>query len=239
MSSEGLALPIKPVVNTTSAITTANGSASAPSLSFQDGKTSGFYYDTDNARVHAAIDGVSKLSLNSTTLATDRSDMKTLYLVGTTVAPGSAPGSGILHTATDNSYGLYYRAGYNDSRDLTANAGFFFETKTTNDTTTALATIDSQFNEVQDIKAYVVATNTGATLASSFEIRGLYKNTDGTVTRVGALSTSNITDSAWTATLAISGTQILLNVTGALATTVRWKAHVVIRDSRTSIVEEE
>lgn len=239
MSSEGLSLPIKPVIVTTTAVTAPNGIVSAPAYNFQDSKSSGMYFDTDNTTLRMSINGTSKLTISEATMTSDRADFKNIYFPGAVLASGYTPQTAILHNPLDNSYGLYLRSGYNDSRDLAAFSGFFYETKTTNDTVTALATIDTQFNDAQHIKAYVEAVNTGATLAGSFEIRGLYKNASGTVTRVGALSTSNITDSTWTATLAISGTQVLLNVTGAIGATVRWKAHVIVRDTRTSIISSE
>ena len=249
MSSEGLALPIKPVVNTTNEITTttnvntsrvimANGTAAAPSLTFTDAKDAGLFYDIDTGTLKIAINGATIWSLTEDVMTTDTTETKNIYVAKTAVPAGFGI-NGFLHAVNDNSYGLYWRHGNNNSKDLTANAGYFFETTTTNDTTTALATLDTEYNEALDIKAYVVAVNTGATLAGSYEIRGLYKNTDAVVTRVGALVTSSITDSPWTATLAIDGLQVKLNVTGAAATTVRWKAHIVVRDTRTSVVEEE
>lgn len=235
MSSEGLSLPIKPVLSSESTVLVANGTTSAPAVNFQDSKNSGIMYDVDNTSVALVLGGVKKLEIFDQTL-----EIKTKAALTGIAHPGAGSGlNGYLYSANDTSYGLYWRFGMNDSRDLTALAGLFYETKTTNDTETALATLDTNYNEAQVYKVFIEAVNTGATLAASFEIRGLYKNTDGTVTRVGALSTSTITDSAWTATLGISGTQVQVLVTGAAATTVRWKAHVIVRDTRTSVADEE
>lgn len=236
MSSEGLALPIKPVINTTSAVVIPNGTVGASSINFQDAKTSGMFYDTDASSVSLVIGGVKKLNIDATNV-----EVKTRVVLNGIAhpGPGSLQGAGILYAASDNSYGLYWRLGNNNSKDLLAQAGYFYETKTTDDTKTLMASIDTQYNEAQVVKAIVEATNTGATLASSFEIRGLFKNTDGVVTRVGALATSTITDSAWAATLEVNGTSVDLMVTGAVATTVRWKAHIIVRDTLTSVVDEE
>ena len=239
MSSEGLSLPTKQIIVTTSGITATNGSATTPAYFFQDSKNTGMYYDTNDTSLHVSVNGTSKLTISETTTATDRADFKNIYFPGAALVSGYTPQTAILHNPLDNSYGLYLRSGYDTSRDLAAFSGFFYETKTTDATPTALATIDTQFNEAHHIKAYVEAVNTGATLAGCFEIRGLFKNTSGTVTRVGALSTSNITDSTWTATLSVVGTQIQLSITGAVGATVRWKAHVIVRDTRTSIISSD
>lgn len=82
MSSEGLALPIKPVVNTTNEITTttnvntsrvimANGTAAAPSLTFTDAKDAGLFYDIDTGTLKIAIDGATIWSLTEDVMTTD------------------------------------------------------------------------------------------------------------------------------------------------------------------------
>lgn len=71
-------------------------------------------------------------------------------------------------------------------------------------------------------------SGTGATGdGAEFELRGRYKNVGGTVTLIGALTSvadveAGGASAAWTATLVISGTDVIVQVTGAASMNVTW-----------------
>lgn len=105
---------------------------------------------------------------------------------------------------------------------------------TTNATVTTLHTFAIATSNVVSILARVLAIRTGGASSTGaagdgaeFEIRGRYKNVAGTVTLIGAVVLTPQVEAAgasaaWTVTLTISGTNVLLQVTGAASMNVTW-----------------
>lgn len=105
---------------------------------------------------------------------------------------------------------------------------------TTDATVTTLHTFAIPSSSVYSIHAFVLARRTGGVSGTGatgdgaeIELRGRYKNVGGTVTLIGALT--QVIDreaagasAAWTATLTVSGTNVLLQVTGAASMNVSW-----------------
>lgn len=107
---------------------------------------------------------------------------------------------------------------------------------TTDSTQTALLSIPVVLNKTILIEAIIIARRTGGTSGSEgdsagYVLNGCYKDVNGTVSEVGETSVFSAEDQAqWTATMDISGTNVLLLVTGASGNTVNWsityKVHV-------------
>ena len=109
-------------------------------------------------------------------------------------------------------------------------ARFGLWTKTTDATVTSAASIATTNDKVYLVRAYIVACTepTPTTNQAGYTRVGLFKNIGGTLSLVGSVSagTTIETDATWDATLAASGTDIVVNVTGVAATTIVWHVQV-------------
>lgn len=106
--------------------------------------------------------------------------------------------------------------------------------RTTDATVTTLHTIAITSNRTYHIEARIQARRTGGTAGTAddgagYIIEGTYKTAAGTVTLIGALTVVHVAEDqpAWDATLTISGTNVLVRVTGAANNNVTW--HGTIR----------
>jgi hypothetical protein len=79
------------------------------------------------------------------------------------------------------------------------------------------------------IEARVIARRTGGTAgtaedAAGYNMFGTYKNTAGTVALIGTVLAGYTAESqaAWNATLVISGSTVIVQVTGALNNNITW-----------------
>ena len=82
-------------------------------------------------------------------------------------------------------------------------------------------------NSSSSIRVNLAGIDTGFTVAIGGEIIGLAKNLAGTVTIVGTSDVTRNNDmsvSAWGATLIVSGTNALVQVTGVAGFTINWRA---------------
>jgi len=107
-----------------------------------------------------------------------------------------------------------------------AGAGYGVNTNTTDATVTVAATRITSSNTIYYVKAKVVAVATG-TFGSDvavYERLACIKNVAGTVTLQGSVTAIATIESnaAWDCTIGVSGTSIVVNVTGAAATAVTW-----------------
>lgn len=104
--------------------------------------------------------------------------------------------------------------------------------QTTNATPGNVLTIAIPTGGVVVINAFVTARIGTITSGAGYEIIGTYKNNAGTVTLVGANATPLTNEDAGLASasiaLAISGTNVLVQVTGIAATTIEWAATAYI-----------
>lgn len=106
---------------------------------------------------------------------------------------------------------------------------------TTNATTATINTIAISASNTYLIEARVRARRTGGTSgtaddAAAYIVRGTYKTVGGTVTLVGALTAEYTAEdqAGWNATFTISGTDVLVQVTGAADNNVTWHSTVVV-----------
>jgi len=97
--------------------------------------------------------------------------------------------------------------------------------QTTDATETTLVTIPVPDQCVINIHAVVNAIKTAdKSIGAGYEIIGTYFNTSGTAHLIGSLSPLHTaeTDSTWIATLTVSGTNVLVRVTGKAGTEINW-----------------
>ena len=100
---------------------------------------------------------------------------------------------------------------------------------TTSATVATLLTITPVASQITMIEARVIARRTGGTAGvaedgAGYNIFGTYKNTAGTVALIGTVLADYTAESqaAWNATLVISGSTVLVQVTGAANNNVTW-----------------
>lgn len=113
----------------------------------------------------------------------------------------------------------------------------FFAVRTTDATVTTLATLPLEDNATYQIVADVVARRTGGSAgtagdgASYRRIGTFYRVSAGSATLIGSLSTPHTAESqsGWDATLTVSGTDILVRVTGALNNSITWAGLVILQ----------
>jgi len=108
---------------------------------------------------------------------------------------------------------------------------------TTNATTATAATIAIASGNTYLIEARIVARRTGGSSGTAddgatYVRRGTYTTKSGTVTLMGSVQTigTDAEDQAgWDATLDISGTNVLVRVTGAANNDITWFADVSVQ----------
>lgn len=105
-------------------------------------------------------------------------------------------------------------------------------TTTTDGTSTTGATFVTLSNHVYLIEARIVASD-GSTASAAYGLVGLFENAAGTLTQVGSTGTlfTAIEEIAnpMTASFSVSGTNVLVLVTGDPGRTVRWNIDLDIR----------
>lgn len=104
---------------------------------------------------------------------------------------------------------------------------------TTNSTTTTILTIPISANNTYMIEADIIARRTGGSSGTAddcgwVKIGGIYKTVSGTVTLVN--TTANTGGGEYSSgTLTISGTNVLVQVTGVTNNNVTWHAFVTVK----------
>lgn len=108
------------------------------------------------------------------------------------------------------------------------------QTSTTNATPTIIKTVATVSNTAYNITVDVVGIRTGGSSgsagdSSAFKINSLAKNIAGTLTVVGQNITSGFSDNGnCTATISVSGTNLVFTVTGDTNNNYDWKAIISI-----------
>ena len=70
-----------------------------------------------------------------------------------------------------------------------------------------------------------VTARSSTGVSGSYEVKASAKNVSGTVTLIGQVAVATLTDQdAWSVSAAVSGTDLLIRVTGEAATTIAWDA---------------
>jgi len=100
---------------------------------------------------------------------------------------------------------------------------------TTDATVTTLQTIATSSNSILGIEVKVAARRTGGTAGSAndsayYVLHGMAKNNAGTVTISTVVADEFEDQAGWNADLVVSGTNVLVRVTGALNNNISWKA---------------
>lgn len=132
------------------------------------------------------------------------------------VTPGSGS-QGIKTTGDNNTITITLTDAVLTGTAQTVNAG----------TATFNVNIPIPNNSSSSIRVNLAGIDTGFTVAIGGEIIGLAKNLGGTVTIVGTSDVTrnnDMTVSAWGATLIVSGTNALVQVTGVAGFTINWRA---------------
>lgn len=100
---------------------------------------------------------------------------------------------------------------------------------TTDATVTTLATLPIDTNSVVGFDAYVICRRTGG-VAGNAQDGGFYRiefvanNASGTVTIIGQnIQTPGESQAGWDVSLTVSGTNILVRVTGATNNNITWR----------------
>jgi hypothetical protein len=111
------------------------------------------------------------------------------------------------------------------------NQNYSSSVQTTGIGTQTVKTINTSSEYVYMIEANVVAGRNDTNSGYTCKLRASYKNNGGTVTLIGSIikeEASDFTGSA-NSTLTISGTNILVQVTGQAVTTIDWGCSVIVR----------
>lgn len=100
--------------------------------------------------------------------------------------------------------------------------------ETTDATVTTLITYTTQTDTVSMVTARVVGVTDLGGQGAGYIINGTFRNVSGTVTQVGSTTvvSSHEDDTAWNCTMSISGANVLVRVTGAIATTIEWNGAI-------------
>lgn len=108
---------------------------------------------------------------------------------------------------------------------------------TTDATVTTLQTIPISASNTYMVEARVVARRTGGSAGTAddgaaYVVRGTYKTASGTVTLIGSLSAMYTAEdqAGWDATLTISGSNVLVRVTGAANNNVTWHTTTILQN---------
>jgi len=106
---------------------------------------------------------------------------------------------------------------------------------TENATATTIDTINVKTERTFFIKSFItVSRNTssaGGTAgdAATYELSGAFRDTAGTLEQIGStVKTASKVDLAWDADYAVSGTNVLIRVTGEASTDIDWRCYSTI-----------
>ena len=95
---------------------------------------------------------------------------------------------------------------------------------TTNNVSTSITTLATSINVAYIIETTVIGRRTDSgSEAAGFVIRAVFRNISGTLTKIGE-DNMNAKDSAWSVSVAASGTDIVVSVQGENSKTINWKA---------------
>jgi len=142
----------------------------------------------------------------------------------------NASGKIAVSSVTDTELGYLSGTTSSVQTQLSARVPFTTATvSTTNATETTLETIGTTSNTTLGIECKVAARRTGGTAgatgdAAYYILKARAKNISGTVTLSTVTSTEFEDQSGWNADLSVSGTNVLLRVTGATNNNIDWKS---------------
>jgi hypothetical protein len=100
--------------------------------------------------------------------------------------------------------------------------------QTTDATVTTVSTVAIGTSKIHALRVSLAAIRSTAAEAAYYERFAAYKNNAGTVTLIGAAASPITAEdaAAWDITLTISGTDVLVRVTGAVGSTIEWECIV-------------
>lgn len=100
--------------------------------------------------------------------------------------------------------------------------------QTTNATVTTIATVAIGTSKIHALRVSLTALRSTSAEGAYYERLAAYKNNAGTVTLIGAAASPITAEdaAAWDITLTISTTNVLVQVTGAVGSTIEWECVV-------------
>lgn len=177
-----------------------------------------------NLAQSAAITGVlpSANMTNATTSVTGIVRLTT-DLAGTATAPTVVAASGASGT-----FPIKCAEVSNSSVTNTTVKDKIFYVQTTNATVTAVATLATTSNTLFQVDAIIMAKKSDHTAGAVYKRSITVRNVAGTLTAIGSVDSTDTKEdnAALDATLAISGTNIVCNVTGIASQTYNWCARI-------------
>ena len=97
---------------------------------------------------------------------------------------------------------------------------------TTTASTTTIATISTASNTTYGLNISVVARRTDSgTQSAYFVLNDAFRNNSGVLSQIGEDRLTIVDNNAWTVTVTISGTNIIISVVGAASATISWLAN--------------
>jgi hypothetical protein len=198
-------------------ITLANAAtAGAPTLSATGGDT--------NINLALAPKGTGTLDVSSAVVLSGTAAFMELPDISAPANPGA--GLGRLYKKTGDD-GIFWKPDAGGAEvDLTANSGENVDTVTTTDgTVTTITTISTSTDITYFINARLASRRTDAGSESGgYELKASYRNNSGTLTQIGSDDKLSQEDTnPWNIETSISGTDVLVRVTGQAGKTINWK----------------
>lgn len=103
-----------------------------------------------------------------------------------------------------------------------------YKVSTTDTTATTIATLAVLTDEVHTIEAFVTGIKDDESQAAGYVIAGTFRNAAGTITQVGTTTAVHTVedDASWAAAFTVSGTNVLVQVTGNTGDNVAWTSEI-------------
>jgi hypothetical protein len=165
-----------------------------------------------------------------TSAGTLTSDATKFFFDGTKLSIGTTTPAATVHAFQGTNGNLIQRLETDETNDNVIEDVRQYRGTTTNATLTTIATIATTSNTVKALQIMVIARRTGGSAGTAgdsarYVLNAVYKNIAGTVSIVGAINVIADEDQAgWDATFTVAGTNVTLDVTGALNNLITWQA---------------
>ena len=210
--------------------------ASGGNVTFSNGPYS-IFVDSGNSRFDGSI------VIPSTASYSAAAGTEIMLDVSPTIAQGGTAGftairvdTTISSSGTGQSFYLTMGNGGNASFEFLTNGSFSINgqgtdyvsradnASTTDATVTTISTISTNNDSAIGVTASISAIRDTGAQAAYYVLHALFKNDGGVLSIVGAVTSSAVIedDAAWDATIVVSGTDILVQVTGVAATNISW-----------------
>lgn len=148
-------------------------------------------------------------------------------LLDTSVANG---GDWVIAPGAGNSAGRNGRFNIK-RREMSKFQGSFVwqnEVSTTDGTVTTIQTVPTETDTIITIAAWAHGIKTDGSAGASYKMHAAFRNDGGTLTQIGVTDAEFTQEDVggWNASIATSGTNVLVQVAGAAATNITWSSQV-------------